>query len=116
MDDSDLVLEMTRQALEAAGYEVVTVASVRDFEAQRHEPLDLLVIDVQMPEAFGDDIASTLKAAYGVSTPILLFSTLTEAELASRAAEAGVQSYIPKSAGLAAFIAKVEETIRTHGS
>ena len=111
MDDSELILAMTREALERAGFEVSTAKDITELEAFRDRPVDLLVIDVQMPEAYGDDLALTLKEAYGVTTPILLFSTLDETELAPRAAEAKVAGYVSKRAGLEVLVERVKTFI-----
>jgi DNA-binding response OmpR family regulator len=112
IDDSPLVLEVTRYALEAAGYDVDVAANLETFEAHRaaRSP-DLIVVDVQMPEAFGDDLATTLRGAYGVEVPILLLSTLPEDELARRAAQAEVWGYVSKQDGLGSLVTTVREAL-----
>jgi two-component system OmpR family response regulator len=116
MDDSALVLEMTRFALERVGYAVSTARTLEELEAQRaQEPPDLLLIDVQMPEAYGDDVAMVLRAVRGVNVPILLFSCLDEAELARRAVEAEVDGYVPKRAGIGAVIERIRALLVATG-
>ncbi len=89
-DDSPLVLELTQQALERAGYAVATAADLTAFELARNVIApDLILVDVQMPEAFGDDVASTLRGMRGVRVPILLVSNLDDAQLERRTREAG---------------------------
>src|SRR5262245_21071923 len=88
IDDSPLVLELTRAALENEGYEVATAMTVDAFEAERKRaPPDLIIMDIQMPEAFGDDLAQTVRGAYAEMAPIVLLSSLNEEELAQRAKE-----------------------------
>lgn len=112
IDDSALVLEVTRVTLEKAGYEVAIAMTVEDFEnARRDDPPDLIVIDVQMPEVFGDDLAGTLRGAYQVKTPMILLSSLDEAELARRAAEAEIEGWVTKKSGPEALLAKVREIL-----
>src|SRR5215470_9816832 len=55
-DDSPFALALTRAALESAGFTVAIAADLSAFEHQRvaFDP-DLILVDVQMPEAFGDD-------------------------------------------------------------
>src|SRR5205814_9842782 len=55
VDDSVLVLDVMRAALDAAGYEVLVANNLTQLEQHRlnHRP-DLVLMDVQMPEAFGD--------------------------------------------------------------
>jgi DNA-binding response OmpR family regulator len=111
-DDSPFVLELTQQALEREGFTVCTAADLTAFERVCAAiPPDLILVDVQMPEAFGDDVASTLRGARGVATPILLVSNLEEPELARRASEADVDGWISKRAGLQALVRRVKELL-----
>lgn len=112
IDDSPLVLEVTRFALEAEGFDVDVAVDLDTFETRRaaHDP-DLIVVDVQMPEAFGDDLASTLRGAYGVEVPILLLSSLPKEELAGRAARAQVWGYVSKHDGLRSLVSTVREAL-----
>ncbi len=108
LDDSPLALELTQSALEQEGFVVATAMDLVAFEARRAEaPPDLILVDVQMPEAFGDDVATTLRGARGVRTPILLLSSLEDKELARRAAEAEVDGWISKRAGLQELVRRV---------
>jgi len=112
IDDSALVLQYTRSVLEKAGYEVATAMTVEAFESERATRTpDLIVVDVQMPEVFGDDLASTLRGAYKVTSPIILLSSLDEKELAERCAEAEIDGFVTKRAGSAALLAKVREVL-----
>ena len=114
IDDSALILEVTRAALENAGYEVATAMTVDAFEEQRRrEPPDLIIVDIQMPEIFGDDLASTLRGAYGEPAPIMLLSSLEEEELQRRAEESGAHAWMTKRAGMTALVAKVREIFDT---
>jgi DNA-binding response OmpR family regulator len=61
---------------------------------------DLILMDVQMPELYGDDVASVLRNERKVTTPIYLFSSLAPHELAERAQAAGVDGFIHKGEGL----------------
>lgn len=116
IDDSPLVLELTRSALESAGFSVATASTLDAFEAERaRQAPDLILVDVQMPEAFGDDVAATLRGAYGVDVPILLLSSLEEAELATRATNANASGFISKKAGIQTLIGKVTQAIEGTG-
>lgn len=111
-DDSPFVLELTQLALERAGFTVATAVDLTSFEATRIAMApDLILVDVQMPEAFGDDVASTLRGARDVRVPILLVSNLDEHELEQRACEAEVDGWIPKSAGLQELVRRVKELL-----
>jgi DNA-binding response OmpR family regulator len=117
LDDSPLALALTQAALEAAGYDVSMALDLATFEMElRRQRPDLILVDVQMPEAFGDDVAATLRGLHGITTPILLLSNLEERELARRASEAEVDGYISKRLGLDAIVARVERALRRTGA
>lgn len=112
IDDSALVLDVTRAILTKAGYDVGIAMTVEAFENERRDhPPDLMIIDVQMPEVFGDDLAGTLRGAYQVKTPMILLSSLSEEELAERAAEALIEGFVTKKAGPNALLEKVNEVL-----
>lgn len=111
-DDSPLALAITRSALETAGFEVAIAEDLASFERQRvaFDP-DLILVDVQMPEAFGDDVASTLRGWHGVRVPILLVSSLEQNELALRASRARVTGYVWKGAGTSELVRRCKELL-----
>lgn len=108
VDDSPLILQAARHALGEAGYEVETREGVEDLGNRANESaFDLILMDVQMPELFGDDVASVLRHTRAVTCPIYLFSTLPESELKERAIEAKVDGYISKSRGIEHLVSEV---------
>lgn len=112
MDDSPIFLAVARHALEKAGYEVITASDLETFQqARQQKPADLVLMDVQMPEAFGDDIAMTLRFAHDVDTPIYLLSSLEDKDLAERANEAQIDGYISKNIGMDAIVDEVRRIL-----
>jgi CheY-like chemotaxis protein len=112
MDDSPIFLEVMRSALEHAGYAVVCATDLADLERVREQgQSNLVLMDVQMPEAFGDDIALTLRHAYGVQVPIYLLSSLEDRDLADRVRWAQVEGFISKNSGLEAVVSEVQRII-----
>ena len=107
LDDSPIMLEAVEQALLSAGYRALPAADLAGLERCLMERPDLLIIDVNMPEAYGDDVGAMLREMRGMSVPILLFSGLEEAELAARAAEGGFDGYVVKDAGMKPLLDKV---------
>jgi DNA-binding response OmpR family regulator len=107
-----MVLEVTRAALEAAGFSVAIAMDLATFEEHRGalDP-DLILIDVQMPEAFGDDVVLTLREGHGVRIPILLVSSLDEHELATRAERSRAAGYIQKTAGMVELVRRCKQLL-----
>lgn len=118
MDDSAIFLEVMRLALEKEGYAVVCASTLAELDGVRSTggPQDLVLMDVQMPEAFGDDIAMTLRHAYGVNAPIYLLSSLEENELAERAKWAEIDGFISKNRGMDAVITAVRGILDPRGA
>ncbi len=111
VDDSPLTLEVTRHGLEAAGYPVRIARDLDEFEQARGDrDIVLMLLDVEMAEAFGDDLAALLRDG-GAQMPIYLLSALAEPELAARAREAGADGYLCKREGVAAVVRKVNEAL-----
>jgi len=116
MDDSPIFLAVARHALETAGYEVITASDLESFQqARQQKPADLVLMDVQMPEAFGDDIAMTLRFAHDVDTPIYLLSSLDDKDLAERASDAQIDGFISKNIGMDAIVAEVRRILGPGG-
>ena len=111
VDDSPIILAAAKHALVEAGYDVETRVGVEDVAGRNTEGFDLILMDVQMPELFGDDVAAVLRHEREVRARIYLFSTLPDAELAERAREARVDGFIAKNAGLEHLITEVRRIL-----
>ncbi len=112
VDDSAMVLDLVTVSLEADGYEVIAANDLKELEDYDLEAgVDLILMDVQMPEAFGDDLAMVLRLVRGVEAPIYLFSNIDERELAERALDAECDGYISKRAGIDAMVAQVNQIL-----
>ncbi len=116
VDDSPFILEATKAALNDVGLEVEVAKDLHEFEARAKAAHDLILIDVQMPEAFGDDLAMLLRVGRRMKTPIFLLSSLPDDELGRRAAEAEVDGYISKRGGMEAMVKRVQEILGLPGS
>lgn len=112
VDDSELALDMARQALESAGFEVINANGLEELESLRKRPnFDLVLMDVQMPELFGDDVAAVMRHVDQIEAPIYLFSNLDAAELDDRAREANIDGYICKRDGLQSLVTRVRSIL-----
>jgi DNA-binding response OmpR family regulator len=112
LDDSAVVRDTVSTVLEAHGFAVRTAATLDELEAKRADrAIDLYVLDVQLPEAFGDDVGELLKEVQHKGVPILLFSSLDDDVLERRASEAGLSGYVSKSAGVPALLARIRTLV-----
>ena len=101
LDDSLITREAIADLLSDSGYPVETAGDVLEFEL-RIKDFDPQVVlsDIQMPEIEGDQICRALKQRMDTErVPIILFSSLSEEELAVRAEAAGADGYVSKQKG-----------------
>jgi DNA-binding response OmpR family regulator len=111
VDDSPIILAAAKHALVQAGFDVETRGSVEEVVAHGADGFHLILMDVQMPELYGDDVASVLRHERQIKTPIYLFSTLDETELRQRATDARVDGYISKQAGTEHLVSEVRRIL-----
>lgn len=91
VDDSPLVLDIVREALEARGYRVETTEDPLDCERLLNElEPDVLVVDIEMPVLDGPSLVRLVQSKRMHRCVALLFSDRPHAELAAtiRACEA----------------------------
>lgn len=103
IDDSPVVRDVTRAILEQAGYVVMEQPSPFGLLSAINDARpDLVLLDVNMP-ALSGDAAVRINLRNGILTqqrrrcPIVLFSSLPEAELADLTAQCGATGYICKT-------------------
>jgi DNA-binding response OmpR family regulator len=112
IDDSPMLVELTVRALTAAGYQATGAMDLASLEQKLAEgPASLILMDVNMPEMFGDDVVEYLRTMKKVSAKLVLYSDIPEHELATKARTSGADGYILKGAGLEAVLDAVIKLI-----
>lgn len=98
VDDHDGFRSFARTLLEADGFEVVGEASdgASAVEAARSLRPDLVLLDVQLPDLDGFDVAQLLDDA-GEAPAVVLVSTRDAASYRRRLAETPARGFIPKA-------------------
>lgn len=114
VDDSDVVLTVTRSVLEAAGYRVITHSGPSGCVAViLHEKPDLVLIDVNMPKLGGETIVKLFgKAQPNSETIVLLFSTLSAERLRDKASSSGAHGFIRKTDDSFEFVRQVNRWLK----
>jgi len=107
IDDSPLILSLLRSTLEANGHEVHIFEDPGKFDPKELTP-DLILVDINMPQFFGDDIVTYFKEEWPGMAPIYLFSNVPEEELEQRAKGCGADGFISKNWGLDRLVASVQ--------
>jgi two-component system chemotaxis response regulator CheY len=97
-DDTAFVRDRFKGALESAGHHATTVASATELLARvRQEPglIDLVVLDLRLPQAQGVGLVRTLRAVDGFQAPVVIFSgTIANADEVRQLAALGVAGYV----------------------
>jgi DNA-binding NtrC family response regulator len=118
IDDSEVVLEMTRFTLEAAGFRVRTRDRAQgSIVAILHERPDLVLLDVNMPNMSGESIADILsRAGPSRGTVIVLYSSLPVNALRMKALAAGAHGFIQKTSVQADLVRQVNAFLSQNDS
>ena len=113
IDDSQVLVELTVSALKSAGYEAAGATDLASLDRQLSTgPFDLILVDVKMPEMFGDDVVEFLKSERGITSRLLLYSDIDEAELQRKVASSGADGAISKSTGIDGVLQAVAAQLR----
>ncbi len=97
VDDSATARLGISRALCRRGFDAFAVGSVEEVGTALDRRPDLILVDVHMPEMFGDDLVTWMRQTRDVKVPILLCSTRSEVELARLAEECGADGWIHKA-------------------
>src|SRR5436305_500938 len=113
VDDSEICLDMARLALEDNGFRVVTVQGPSGFlETLEAERPDIVLMDLTMPGATGDELIERARDSAGHVCPMVLYSDRPEAELVRASTRCGASGYLRKSSSpteLARLLLRVSE-------
>ncbi|MFI7542636.1 response regulator [Actinoplanes sp. NPDC049599] len=114
VDDEPLIADAHRAYTERiAGFEVVAVAhTARDaMAALRAVPVDLVLLDLNLPDKHGLEIARALRAA-GSGTDVLAVTSARDIAMVRAAVALGVTHYLLKPFTFAAFRDKLDRYAR----
>lgn len=118
-DDRDL-RQTLRDALCVEGYDVVASGSAADAQAVlRHSmssdrPLDLLILDLGLPDGDGSDLLRSVRAHYAL--PILIISARHDDANKVALLDAGADDYLVKPFSISELLARMRVTLRHRGT
>ncbi|HEY7098925.1 MAG TPA: response regulator [Terriglobales bacterium] len=112
-EDRPASLELIRIVLESAGYEVVEAVNGEEaLEKARGDPVDLILLDLQMPKINGFEVLAELrKNPNFASIPIVALTASAMHGDRERALSAGFSAYIAKPVDLRVLRAQTERLI-----
>lgn len=103
-DDTAFVRDRFRAALEGAGHRAVTVKTGQELLATLRAPqqrIDLVVLDLRLPQARGLDLVRSVRRLAPDTPPIVVFSgTIANADEVRDLASCGVAGYVNEYTGV----------------
>jgi CheY-like chemotaxis protein len=114
VDDDPVVLEVTRERLQKAGYQVyIREDALGTSQWTAEFQPDIVLLDVNMPALTGPDLAQLLRKRRATQNIlIILYSSMESAELQSKASVTGAVGAIQKSGDARKFIEDFERLAR----
>jgi DNA-binding response OmpR family regulator len=114
VDDSELSREMTREMLQAHGFEVILLESSLGMSSVlSSDKPDLVLMDVEMPALEGDK-AVTIARRYALHhCPILLYSARPSSSLEALALACGADGFLSKTSDPNVLAAAVRKHLRS---
>jgi DNA-binding response OmpR family regulator len=112
IDDSPMTVQLITGALKAAGIDADAATDLAMIDERITSGVfDLVLVDVNMPEMYGDDVVEFLRVQRQVKARLYLYSDLPEPELAAKTAASGADGYITKSSGLESAVEQVRAAL-----
>lgn len=116
VDDSLVMAQLITQALTGAGLTADAVSNLAALDQQlERNAYALVLVDVNMPEMYGDDVVEFLKVQRKLTAKLFLYSDIPEAELEAKAKAVGADGFITKARGLDAAVEAIRAAVEGAG-
>jgi DNA-binding response OmpR family regulator len=116
VEDEDLIRDTYARRLEHEGYRVSQAASGREaLQQARQSPPQLILLDVMLPDLSGLEVLKSLRSDRRfLTTPVVLFTNLSQHMDKHQAARLGATDYLVKSeVAPADVVARVRQLLET---
>jgi CheY-like chemotaxis protein len=113
VDDDESIIEVLKESLAGAGFEIVTASNGEEGVAQAlvHTP-DLIVSDIVMPKMDGWDLCQTLRSLPSTkAVPFIFLSSLDQAPEKVLAFRLGADAYLTKPFNMHEILEKVRQLV-----
>ena len=115
VDDDPAVARGVEEALHQEHYEVVVAETgAKGRELASHENLDLVILDLKLPDIRGEDVLAEIRKS-GNTLPVLVLSSRKEELDIVTLLEMGADDYMTKPFKVRILLAQVRALLRRHG-
>lgn len=113
--EDDFALAMgTEYALQAEGYEVAQAGTLAQAEALLDEGIDLILLDVMLPDGTGYDFCRRIRSG-GRSVPVIFLTALSEEANIVQGLEQGADDYVVKPYRVKELLSRIAANLRRTG-
>src|SRR6267378_6361118 len=101
--------EMNRDILARKGYEVVLADNAKQLlQRVKEDAVDLLLLDIEMPEISGLEALKTLRENYSpVELPIIMVTAKNQSDDVVKTLDLGANAYVTKPIDFAVALARI---------
>ena len=109
VDDNEMNRDMLARRLERKGYEIRVAEGAESLLERFHEePVDLVLLDVEMPGISGLDALQTLRGCYSpIQLPIIMVTAKDQSEDIVKALDLGANDYLTKPIDFPVALARI---------
>jgi two-component system KDP operon response regulator KdpE len=110
VDDEPAIRRLLRTGLGSQGYAIVEASTAAEANRQLGGA-DLVILDLGLPDATGQDLLARWRAA-GNAVPVVILSSRTDEAGIVQALELGADDYVTKPFGMRELIARLRTALR----
>ncbi len=115
VEDDTAIMRGLQDVLEKEHYTVLTASTgTRGLALGRNEHVDLIILDLGLPDINGEDVCKELRGA-GVSTPIIMLTSKGMEMDKVLGLEMGADDYMTKPFGIRELLARIRALLRRKG-
>jgi diguanylate cyclase (GGDEF)-like protein/PAS domain S-box-containing protein len=109
VDDNEMNRDMLARRLSRKGYEIIVVDSAHQLlQRVKEDQVDLVLLDIEMPEISGLEALKTLREAYSaIELPIIMVTAKNQSEDVVKALDLGANDYVTKPIDFAVALARI---------
>jgi diguanylate cyclase (GGDEF)-like protein/PAS domain S-box-containing protein len=109
VDDNEMNRDMLARRLARRGYVIGLAANAQDLlQRVKQDAVDLVLLDIEMPEISGLDALKTLREHYSpAELPIIMVTAKTQSEDIVKALDLGANDYLTKPIDFAVAVARI---------